>query len=32
MPANARHLRYHLAMLEVLSVDQVTSYNKLRGY
>jgi len=26
------HLRYHLAMMQVLSVDQVAMYNKLRGY
>lgn len=26
------HLRYHLAMLEVLTPEQVASYNRLRGY
>lgn len=26
------HLRYHLAMRELLSGDQVAQYNKLRGY
>lgn len=26
------HLRYHLAMIEVLSADQVADYNRLRGY
>jgi hypothetical protein len=26
------HLRYHLAMMEVLSADQVAAYNRLRGY
>jgi len=26
------HLRYHLAMMEVLSGSQVAAYNKLRGY
>lgn len=26
------HLRYHLVMMEVLSADQVATYNKLRGY
>jgi Spy/CpxP family protein refolding chaperone len=26
------HLRYHLAMLDVLSADQVAAYNRLRGY
>ncbi|WP_337179501.1 periplasmic heavy metal sensor [Hydrogenophaga borbori] len=26
------HLRYHLKMMEVLSVDQVAAYQRLRGY
>jgi len=26
------HLRYHLAMMEVLSPEQVAQYNRLRGY
>jgi Spy/CpxP family protein refolding chaperone len=26
------HLRYHLAMLEVLTPEQVAAYNRLRGY
>lgn len=26
------HLRYHLVMMEVLSAEQVASYNRLRGY
>lgn len=26
------HLRYHLAMVEVLSPEQVAAYNRLRGY
>ena len=26
------HLRYHLAMMEVLTPDQVAQYNRLRGY
>ena len=26
------HLRYHLSMLEVLSAEQVETYNRLRGY
>jgi hypothetical protein len=26
------HLRYHLAMMEVLSAEQVAAYNRLRGY
>lgn len=26
------HLRYHLAMMNVLSPEQVTRYNQLRGY
>jgi hypothetical protein len=26
------HLRYHLVMMEVLSAEQVTAYNRLRGY
>lgn len=26
------HLRYHLQMMEVLSANQVSAYNKLRGY
>jgi hypothetical protein len=26
------HLRYHLLMMEVLSPEQVTQYNRLRGY
>ena len=26
------HLRYHLAMMDVLSAEQVAAYNKLRGY
>lgn len=26
------HLRYHLAMMEVLSPEQVARYNRLRGY
>ena len=28
----AAHLRYHLAMFDVLTTDQVTAYNHLRGY
>ena len=28
----AAHLRYHLAMVEVLTPDQVMAYNHLRGY
>jgi Spy/CpxP family protein refolding chaperone len=28
----ATHLRYHLAMMEILSTEQVAAYNKLRGY
>lgn len=28
----ASHLRYHLDTIEVLSPDQVTTYNRLRGY
>ena len=28
----AAHLRYHLAMVEVLTPGQVTAYNHLRGY
>jgi hypothetical protein len=28
----AAHLRYHLAMIEVLTTDQITAYNHLRGY
>ena len=28
----AAHLRYHLAMLDVLSPDQVRRYGELRGY
>lgn len=28
----ASHLRYHLAMMEVLSPEQVARYNQLRGY
>jgi Spy/CpxP family protein refolding chaperone len=26
------HLRYHLAMMEVLSAEQIAQYNRLRGY
>ncbi len=26
------HLRYHLAMMEILSSDQVAAYSRLRGY
>ena len=26
------HLRYHLAMMDVLSPEQVASYRRLRGY
>lgn len=26
------HLRYHLSMMDVLTPDQVSTYNKLRGY
>lgn len=26
------HLRYHLSMLDVLTPEQVATYNKLRGY
>jgi hypothetical protein len=26
------HLRYHLLMMEVLSPEQVSQYNRLRGY
>jgi Spy/CpxP family protein refolding chaperone len=26
------HLRYHLAMMEVLTPEQVAQYNRLRGY
>lgn len=26
------HLRYHLAMMEVLTPEQITQYNRLRGY
>lgn len=26
------HLRYHLAMIEVLSADQIAAYDRLRGY
>jgi Spy/CpxP family protein refolding chaperone len=26
------HLRYHLAMMEVLSPEQIAEYNRLRGY
>jgi Spy/CpxP family protein refolding chaperone len=26
------HLRYHLAMMEVLAPEQVAQYNRLRGY
>ena len=26
------HLRYHLAMMDVLTPEQVAAYNKLRGY
>jgi Spy/CpxP family protein refolding chaperone len=26
------HLRYHLAMMDVLTPEQVTQYNRLRGY
>jgi Spy/CpxP family protein refolding chaperone len=26
------HLRYHLAMMEVLSPEQIAQYNRLRGY
>lgn len=28
----ATHLRYHLAMLEVLTPQQIAQYNRLRGY
>jgi Spy/CpxP family protein refolding chaperone len=28
----AAHLRYHLAMVDVLTPDQVAAYNHLRGY
>jgi Spy/CpxP family protein refolding chaperone len=28
----AAHLRYHLAMVEVLTAEQVETYNRLRGY
>ena len=28
----ATHLRYHLAMMEVLSAEQVAAYKRLRGY
>lgn len=28
----AAHLRYHLAMMEVLTAEQVAAYNHLRGY
>jgi Spy/CpxP family protein refolding chaperone len=28
----AAHLRYHLAMIDVLTTDQVMAYNLLRGY
>jgi Spy/CpxP family protein refolding chaperone len=28
----AAHLRYHLAMMDVLTVEQVATYNHLRGY
>ncbi|HKP23104.1 MAG TPA: hypothetical protein VJV39_04530 [Dongiaceae bacterium] len=28
----AAHLRYHLAMIEVLTAEQVAAYNHLRGY
>jgi Spy/CpxP family protein refolding chaperone len=28
----AAHLRYHLAMIDVLTPDQVMAYNHLRGY
>lgn len=28
----AAHLRYHLAMIDVLTTDQVMAYNHLRGY
>jgi len=28
----AAHLRYHLAMVEVLTTEQVETYNRLRGY
>lgn len=28
----AAHLRYHLVMIDVLTTDQVTAYNHLRGY
>jgi Spy/CpxP family protein refolding chaperone len=28
----AAHLRYHLAMMDVLTVEQVAAYNHLRGY
>jgi Spy/CpxP family protein refolding chaperone len=28
----AAHLRYHLAMVDVLSAEQVATYNHLRGY
>jgi Spy/CpxP family protein refolding chaperone len=26
------HLRYHLAMMDVLTPEQIATYNKLRGY
>ncbi|HYD94367.1 MAG TPA: hypothetical protein VEC01_03500 [Noviherbaspirillum sp.] len=28
----AAHLRYHLRMTEVLNVEQIAAYNRLRGY
>jgi hypothetical protein len=28
----AAHLRYHLAMMEVLTSEQITHYDELRGY
>ena len=28
----AAHLRYHLAMVDVLTAEQVETYNRLRGY
>ena len=28
----AAHLRYHLAMMDVLTAEQVAAYNHLRGY
>lgn len=28
----AAHLRYHLAMMDVLTTEQVAAYNHLRGY